>query len=378
VVALSALAMVGGLGAAPAAAAAGPWSQDGYGPSGTGYNPAETVITAATVGKLRARWSLATAEAPEGSCARQAPPVVAGGRLFVTDQVGVGAYDVRDGSRIWVHKFLDPGDTVTPLLAVAGGRLLVGWSGCASQSDPDGDLLALDAATGAQQWTVSQDAPVSTMVVDKGFVAVSGGDAAQSATTVYRVGDGGKVWERAKTAMGTGVAAAGRLLLTRTEEAGTESVEIATGAVRWKRADTLSAVAADAAGTRFFATDDTGTLWSLSAHSGRSVWWATDAAGPLATDGRRIYVSRGDKVLALAAGTGGSLWTRPAGGAAGRPVLAGGVLYVTAAGNGLTSLKPSSGGSAGFRTGLEAVGHAVVADGRLYVTDGSTLLMYRR
>jgi len=377
ILALSALVAVLTAGPAPAAVAAAQWSQDGYGAANAGYNPVETDIVAGTVRRLRARWSV-TAGHGGASCSGQAPPVVAGDRLFLPDQTGVAAYAAGTGRRLWRYRFADPMDTHTPLLAVTGGRLIVGLRDCASQSDPDGRLLALDAATGAQRWSVLRDAPIQAMVVDDGYVAVSGEDAAHSATTVFRVGDGTLVWDRLWVRMATGVSAGGRLLLARTTKPGVEAADIATGAVRWRRAENLSAVAADPAGTRFFATDAGGRLWALSATSGRTVWSRPAAAGPVATDGYRIYVARGNDVWARRADTGALDWSRRLDGPAGRAVLAGGVLYVPAAGRPLTSLVPDTGEYAGFRSTLDAVGHAVVAGGHLYVTDGSTLRMYAR
>lgn len=361
---------------APAAAATTPWSQDGYGAANTGHNPAETVLTAGTVAALRAQWSVRSPA--DLSCSRQTPPLVGGDRIFLPDSTGVAAYDAGTGRELWRHAFADPTDTHSPLLALVGTRLIAGWSDCASQSDPDGHLLALDTATGAQRWTVSSDTPVQAMVADKGFVAFSGQDAGHTATETYRVADGHSVWNRTSFVMDTGVSAGGRLLLARTGQAGVESVEIATGAVRWRRAETLSAVAADAAGTRFFATEAGGRLWSVSATSGRTAWSVPAAAGPVATDGRRIYLAHGDDIRALSATTGAPVWSKTLTGTAGRPILAGGVLYVAAVGLWLTSMNPDTGGYAGFRATFGAVGHAVVADGHLYVTDGTTLRMYAR
>jgi outer membrane protein assembly factor BamB len=382
VTALTALAAVPAttLAAGPATAAFAPaqWAQDGYGAANTGYNPMENGITARTVRGLRPGWSVVSPHVAEGSCSRQTPPVVADGRLFLADSVGVAAYDVGSGRRLWRYPFGDPGDTLPPLLAVTAGRLIIGLTDCASQSDPDGHLVALDAATGVQRWAVSGDTPVGAMVVDREYLAISGEDAGHASTLVYRVADGRLVWTRDAMEMAAGVSAAGRLLLGRYGTHGVVSVDLATGAARWQRADDLSVIAADAGGTRFFAADLTGRLLALNSGSGRVLWSVPNAAGPASTDGDRIYVARGNDVRALATTTGAAAWTRHLIGPAGRPVLAGGVLYVAAVGRWLTSLNPGTGGYAGFRSTLNAVDHAVVVNGHLYLTDGSTLRTYVR
>src|SRR6478672_4396985 len=53
------------------------WPMLGFGPARTGYNPTETAITAANVGQLREAWKTTVGSAP---------PVVAGGKLFVVNQ----------------------------------------------------------------------------------------------------------------------------------------------------------------------------------------------------------------------------------------------------------------------------------------------------
>lgn len=130
--------------------AAASWAQDGFGATGSGFNPAEKWLVPARLARLKRQWTV-TATGRQ-VCASQSAPVMAGGRLFLTGRESIGAYDAATGKPLWTHAYADPMDTVTPRLAVAGDTVLAATWGCQSQSDPNGDLLALDAATGALRW----------------------------------------------------------------------------------------------------------------------------------------------------------------------------------------------------------------------------------
>jgi outer membrane protein assembly factor BamB len=111
--------------------------------------------------------------------------------------------------------------------------LLAAVNDCGSTSDPDGDLTAYDAATGAVRWTVHRDALLYRIVVDRDIVAVGGGDASADVVSAYRRRDGALLWMRTGVEMGAGVSAGGRLLLTRTDHSGAVAVEIGTGRPLW-------------------------------------------------------------------------------------------------------------------------------------------------
>src|SRR5262245_46730754 len=160
--------------ASPAAAAASrdDWIADGYGPANTSYNPYERRITADTVTALRPRWRIKVAPMPE-SCTETSAPVLAAGRLFLTDYRGFGAYRVATGDPLWRVDFPGPREATTPALVVAGGILLAAVTDCTSVSVPDGRLTAYDMATGRRLWSAHRTAPMGWMVVDHGVVAVS-------------------------------------------------------------------------------------------------------------------------------------------------------------------------------------------------------------
>jgi outer membrane protein assembly factor BamB len=359
--------------------APGSWSQDGYGPGNTGTNPTEHIITAANVASLRYRWSLVS-PVSRGSCLAQSAPVVAGGRLFLTDQGGLAAYNAVTGVRLWRKAVTVPADQETPKLAVAGSTLLAAADTCGSTSDPDGDLTAYNAMTGAQRWTVHRDAPMFRMVVDGNVVVVGGGDAGIDAVTAYRLSDGKQLWNRTGVDLAAGVSAGGRLLLSRADHSGALGVDLATGHTLWTVPAEWWVLAADPAGQRFFTADPNGRLIAVDAATGEKLWAMNGAGGmnggvaEVAVDATRIYVSHQDDVLALYTKNGKTAWSRDLFGAVGRPVVAGNVLYVPAERQPLAILEPSTGNVLDDSSPIAGVfGHPVIVDGRLYVTDGRLL-----
>ncbi|HEX5204774.1 MAG TPA: PQQ-binding-like beta-propeller repeat protein, partial [Actinoplanes sp.] len=147
--------------ATPAHAVALPaWDHAGYDAEDSYYNPHETAINLGTIGGLTRRWSVPLRKRPGGACAGFSKPLVAGGRVIVTDQLGIGAYLPLTGTPTWRFAWPDPLDTETPYLAADGSTLIAATSGCNSQSDPDGIIFAVDLTTGRLRWRADPDVPV--------------------------------------------------------------------------------------------------------------------------------------------------------------------------------------------------------------------------
>ncbi|HEX8627890.1 MAG TPA: PQQ-binding-like beta-propeller repeat protein [Catenuloplanes sp.] len=365
---------------APARAATADWAHPGYTAGDTYYNPGESVINAGSIARVTSRWSVDLPPAEWYACPAPSAPLVSGGRVFVTDKTGIGAYHPKTGAVLWHHAWPDLQDERTPHLAVSGGLLLAGNTDCQSRSDPNGGLLALDVATGLERWHVDFDPPVHSLVVDKGIAVVSGvSDSDQQEVTAFRVSDGAFRWRLLDYAS-VGVAANGRLLVSRVEGGvGTSAVSITTGKKLWSRAKTWTARGANPAGDRFYVTAPDGALVCVKASTGSVVWSAPGTPGKIAADGKRVYRSVPGGIEALDARTGKRRWITALGAPTGQPVRAGGLLYTTVgAGPPLGILNAATGAVASPGTAFAAVegGNVVVAGGWLYFVNGNTLRAY--
>ncbi|GAB1640563.1 PQQ-binding-like beta-propeller repeat protein [Krasilnikovia sp. MM14-A1259] len=359
----------------PALAATADWTHPGYGPGNTFVNPAESAITARTIADVALRWSAGLPEVQGGSCSEATPPLVSGGRAFVADEAGIGAYRITTGRQIWHRPWSSPQEARTPALAVSGNLLLVGITGCASVTDPGGRILALNVATGREKWRFDDGRPVASLLVDRGVVVADGGsDNFSAQVRAFRVRDGKRRW--ALDGYALGATADGRLLVHRAYRSGVTAVAVTTGRRLWS-APIGTRVKAGANG-RFYVTDGA-DLVSLRAANGSVVWRAPGVEGTIAVDGRRVYHALSNGVDAWDVRTGLRLWQAGFEGDAGQPVVAGGLVYTTVdAGEPLGILDAATGAVASPATQFPSLdsGHVVLSGGQLYLIDGHRFSAY--
>lgn len=364
----------------PAGATTAPeWSQPGYSAGDTYYNPGESVLNAAVINAVRRQWTVALPEAQE-RCARAAEPVVAGTRVFVPQETGISAFRAGTGQLLWRFRWPYPEDESTPHLAVSRGLLIVANQGCQSQSDPDGTVRALSVSSGRLVWSAALQAPVKSLVVDRGVAVVSGESASDSPAVVgLRVADGEQLWQLADH-FSSGVSAAGRVLVGRVGATGTSALSVTSGDPVWTRKVAWAGQAATPAGDRFYASAAGNAMVCIDAATGAVVWSAARKASPLiAADGRRVYRSSATGIEALDARTGGRRWAASLPGNAGQPVRAGGLLYATVDdGKPLGIVHAATGrrASAGTQIGNVVGGHVVVTGGWIYVIRDNTVSGY--
>jgi outer membrane protein assembly factor BamB len=370
------------LAATPAEAAVTPlWDHPGYDAEDSHHNPRETVIDAGSIRRLTQKWQAGLRTSDE-SCSGYSAPVLAHGRIHVSDQLGISTYAADTGALRWRHDWDDPVDSGTPRLAVSDGLVIVAGGDCNSQSDPDGQLIALDAGTGLPRWRLRLDSPVRSVVVDKSVIVTSGGSPSDSdVVAAHAARDGRAIWSREQF-LSSGVSADGTILVRATDGSGettgsSAGIDVRTGTVRWTRPGvTWTAQAADPAARRFYVTDEAGRLTSVRVVDG-APGWSTDGTGPLgagpfavdpfagdllAVDPDRIYRVSGRTVDAFSVLDGKRLWTVRQDVAGVQPVVAGGLLHAGGA-----ALNPADGATAG--PGFP--GRVIVAGGRIHqVRDG--------
>jgi outer membrane protein assembly factor BamB len=354
--------------AGPSAVAA--WTQDGYGPGNTGYNPDAGPLA---VDKLRQRWSVTPATGVEGCTTTPGPPLVAAGRVFFFDSGGVGAYDAETGRNLWRSTGFS---LLGPTLAVADGLVLITDTSCYSQSNYETTITALDARTGKLRWTARESGAVDLFVADRGVIVTHGycavcGDFTHE-VVAFRTSDGKRLWNRRDALLAGPVSAAGRVILSVANHA--LAVDVCTGATLWTSKNAWWAASATPAGDRFYAADDN-DLAAVDAGTGKVAWRVEGGAGAIAADGRRVFVAA-TGVTAYDARTGHPLWSRAVPDA-GRPIRASGMLWVTAGGRPMAILAPTTGKTvAAGQAFSTAAGHVVVAAHHLFTTDGTTIRAY--
>ena len=357
------LILAAGFSAPARAAVPVDWAHPGYDAEDSFYNPHESAINLSTIGHLKRRWSVQLRK--QAACAGFSAPLAAAGRVIATDQFGVSAYYASTGTPAWHFDWPDPVGTETPTMAVDGTTLILATTGCYSQSDPNGMLVALDLTTGHVRWRVNSDAPAFSLVVDKGMAVVWGESPSDArATVAYRVSDGKVAWRKAGY-QSAGVSANGRLLLT--DKHNTSAVAVKTGALLWTKPGFWQAKAATPASDRFLVTSGQ-SLLAINAASGAVLWTARGASNDLlASDGWRVFRAIGNVIEALSVPSGNRLWSRTLPKPLAQPVRASDLLYL-----GGPILNPVT----GVAIAPTYPGAEIVTDGRLVVVNNGTLSSY--
>ncbi|MEV0896746.1 PQQ-binding-like beta-propeller repeat protein [Actinoplanes sp. NPDC049802] len=344
------------------------WTQTGYGPGLTYYNPHERRLTPSSVGAITRRWDIPTHAAPECEIGRE--PLAGGGLIYTSDPGGIGAYDPATGARRWHADLRGRGVT---RMAMSDGILAVLTYACTGQRN---FLTTYRASTGARLWELSLAAPSQDMIVDRGVVVVDARPDFGAATIAHRLATGARLWKLGGT-RGDGLLSSGGRLLLRTEGQGARAVSITTGATLWHTPENWYAVGSDPAGTRFYVAGRGGGLTAVNAADGRKVWESTWPASAVTADERHLYFPRYRSVQCLDARTGRKLWSVKLADGAGQPVRAGALLYSPAGMGAALSIvdaetgKPHKGGMPSDQNYPP-----MVADGRLFLTEGNRLRAY--
>ncbi len=328
-----------------------------------------------------------------------AAPVVADGRIFTIDAGTAVTATSTGGATLWstdlAASFDKGGGQSAGGLAVAGSRLFA--------TTGYGELVALDAATGAVLWRQRVDAPVSgAPAADGNAVYVAGMDGsawavdAASGKVIWQVvGTPGKTAYVGTAAPSIGDRAvifpssAGDLMAVLKIGGGTKVWQSSLAGKRLGRAYAVTYdVTGDAviAGKTIYAGSGAGRTVALSASSGEKLWSATEGAlGPVAVAGGSLFLVNDEaRLVRLDAATGEVIWSvempyftqdkikkRKGIYAHYGPVLAGGRVMVVSSDGLLRAFDPANGAltyTAEIPGGAAA--QPAVAGGTLYVVGG--------
>lgn len=335
-----------------------------------------------------------------------ASPVVAGGRIFTLDAQSTVTATGTNGATLWQADLTpatdNAGEGSGGGLAADGGRLYV--------TTGFGEVVALDAATGAGVWRQRLDGiAAGGPAVAAGLVYVTSRDGTATAlnTTTGRV-----AWALPAIAGQTGASGAatpavdGRQVIFPFATGQMISAERASGTPLWtgqvagQRAGRGYAIVSDLAGdpvidgSAVYAGSAAGRLAAFSAENGQAAWVADDGAlGTFTVAGGSIFlVNDEDQLVRLSTSDGKVLWrvdlpyftkkkdkSRLKIYAHNGPVLAGGRLWLGSSDDRLRAFDPTSGA---LLAEIDLPGGAasapVVAGSTLYVvTKKGKLLAFR-
>ncbi len=186
-------------GKAIIAAEPGEWLSYGRTYDEQRFSPLMTV-NKETIGRLGLAWET-TFDTDRG---QEATPIVSGGVLYVsTAWSKVFAFDAKTGERLWSYDPKVAGDRAFSACCDVVNRGVAIWKGKVFVGALDGRLIALNAKTGAEEWsvvTVDQSKPYTITGaprVVKGMVLIGNGGAeygVRGYLTAYDAATGAKKW----------------------------------------------------------------------------------------------------------------------------------------------------------------------------------------
>ena len=179
---------------------------DGTNWAATGFNYYEQrfsplgQINRGNVGQLGVAWS---ADLPAGEVP-QSTPIVADGKIYITTpRSRVFAFDGATGKQLWTFDAGLAQPTVAQAASGVGNQGLAIWKGRLYLATLDGQLIALDAITGAQLWSIQTGGEpgayriTSTPRVVKNMIIIGSGRAVgggRGYVSAYDANDGALRW----------------------------------------------------------------------------------------------------------------------------------------------------------------------------------------
>ncbi|MBW0157407.1 PQQ-like beta-propeller repeat protein [Sedimentimonas flavescens] len=358
-------------------------------------NPSHALVNPAIGGGTARVWSAAIGEGAGRKHRITADPVVGAGRIYTLDARAQVAATGLNGAALWKADLTPPSDNADDAsgggLAYADGQVYV--------TTGFGELVALDAASGAVKWRQKFDAAIGgAPTVSGGLVYVVARDASAWA---IRATDGKVQWQLPGTPSGSamvGVSAPAvneRMVVfpfSSGEMVGAlkqGGLTLWQGKVAGARLGRAFATVTDLTGDpvivgdKLYAGSSAGKVGAFDVNSGERIWTATEGAvSPVQVAGGSIFlVSDEARLVRLDAATGATIWAQDLpyfvkekikkqakifvhyG-----PLLAGNKLFVASTDGLLRSFDPATGALLG-QTEIPggAATNPVVAGGTLYV-----------
>lgn len=303
---------------------------------GKALEPAELTVIANPIATSQA-WSRKLGDGRERQGLRQRP-AIDGERLFISNDSGrVLALNAASGATLWDSEVVKTGKTGSPWLfwrrkvidgGVSGGPAV--GNGLVVAGGRNGEVVALDAETGAERWVSSVTSEVlSTPLVQGGLVVVRSGDGRTFGLDAA-TGDRKWVFDRGLpnlSVRGNGSPVSdGGVVYLGYDDGTVQALRLADGGLVWEQLiaepdgrsdlDRMADVDGELviAGAELFAASVRGQTMAISLQNGRPLWNRdVGSYGGLALAGDRLLVADGaGTVWALDRYTGNAMWKQEA------------------------------------------------------------------
>ncbi|HXG54750.1 MAG TPA: PQQ-binding-like beta-propeller repeat protein [Vicinamibacterales bacterium] len=237
------------------------------------------------------RWAVPMASAP------MRPPVIAGGRVFVTSLPGIlSAHDLIDGHQFWSEEMSPDHPVVADVerVYVAAGEA----------------VHALRAQDRAVAWRTPTGTLTAPPLGSDGWVIV----APAGRTVALRAADGAVVWSRENGTQRVRPALAGDTLIVALTDGRIQALDLKSGNTKWERR--LGGIPAEAlvVGDRVYVGASDKYFYCLKLASGSIDWRIRVGAalsGTPTSDGDRVYFTALDNLVrAVTRVSGAQLWQR--------------------------------------------------------------------
>ncbi len=321
-------------------------------------NPYEQILNPTTVVHLTKKWAF-----PIGSYIYSSPAVVNGVVYVGSNDGNLYALDAASGSKKWIYH---TGASISSSPAVINGMVYVG-------SD-NGNLYALDAASGSKKWFYQTGNDIfSSPAVVNGMVYVGSWDGNLYALDAA---SGVKKWAfQTATGISSSPAVVNGVVYVGSDNGNLYAFDAASGRPKWvfHTEASISSSPAVANGVVYVGSADH-NLYALDAASATKKWTFPTGnyieSSPAVANGV-VYVGSDDGSLyALDAASGTKKWFFPTGDNIyySSPTVANGVVYIGSADHNLYALDTASGTKKWtFATGNNISSSPAVVNGVVYV-----------
>jgi outer membrane protein assembly factor BamB len=298
------------------------WRQTDGSASESRANIEESTLTLATVARAKLRHSLSETKASPG-CSKYGPtsPLLSATHLFVVAGGHLKQYNADTGQLGPQYPLFFASTTNYARVALGQGLVVAGGTDCTSQSDPNGEVLALNSTTGSPVW--AWGGPALRDLVESGQIVVISGGTSGSGNYVdgLNLRDGSTVWSAFPDCLhGPTPVAGGKVIVSgcqRTRNGNgapqLSALDVAQGRPAWTRAGNWTVYRADSdtdPHAQVYVRNPHGHTVALNSQTGKPLYRLRGARDVAVADDRRVYATcgRGTRFCAYDKATGAKLW----------------------------------------------------------------------